>query len=78
MKRKKEKEKDKGNKTFNFRYRKTDVPVQDFVFPDDLETFILRQIEKKLKRISFSLVKRLEKRRQSKSRKTRLLAKYVG
>ena len=48
----KKKMKRKRNRNSNFRYRRDGCPVQDFVFPNDLEDFYPKTNREKLKRIS--------------------------
>ncbi|HGZ3546896.1 TPA: helicase SNF2, partial [Streptococcus pneumoniae] len=76
-----EKEKDKETKPLISGIEETDVPVQDFVFPDDLEDFYPKTNREKIETniAAIDLVKRLEKeRRQASSEEQELLAKYVG
>ena len=47
----KEKEKDKETKPLISGIEETDVPVQDFVFPDDLEDFYPKTNREKIERI---------------------------
>lgn len=59
----------------------TDVPVQDFVFPNDLEDFYPKTNREKIETniAAIELVKRLEKEgRQANPEEQELLAKYVG
>ena len=59
----------------------TDVSVQDFVFPDDLEDFYPKSNREKIETniATIELVKRLEKEgRQANPEEQELLAKYVG
>ena len=60
----KEKEKDKETKPLISGIEETDVPVQDFVFPDDLEDFYPKTNREKIETniAAIDLVKRLEKR----------------
>lgn len=51
-----EKEKDKETKPLISGIEETDVPVQDFVFPDDLEDFYPKTNREKLKQISPQLI----------------------
>ena len=58
-----------------------DIPVQDFVFPDDLENFYPKTNREKIETniAAIELVKRLEKEgRQANPEEQELLAKYVG
>lgn len=76
-----ENEKDKETETLIVGIEETDVPVQDFVFPDDLEDFYPKTNREKIETYiaAIELVKRLEKeRRQASSEEQELLAKYVG
>lgn len=76
-----ENEKDKETETLIVGIEETDVPVQDFVFPDDLEDFYPKTNREKIETniASIELVKRLEKeRRQANPEEQELLAKYVG
>ena len=76
-----EKEKDKETKPLISGIEETDVPVQDFVFPDDLEDFYPKTNREKIETniAAIELVKRLEKgRRQASPEEQELLAKYVG
>ena len=77
----KDKETDKETETLIVGIEETDVPVQDFVFPDDLEDFYPKTNREKIETniAVIELVKRLEKeRRQASSEEQELLAKYVG
>ena len=77
----KEKEKDKETKPLISGIEETDVPVQDFVFPDDLEDFYPKTNREKIETniAAIELVKRLEKEgRQANPEEQELLAKYVG
>ena len=76
-----EKENEKETETLISGIEETDVSVQDFVFPDDLENFYpktnLEKIETNIAAIN--LVKRLKKEgRQANPEEQELLAKYVG
>lgn len=74
-------EKDKETKPLISGIKETDVPVQDFVFPDDLEDFYPKTNREKIETniAAIDLVKRLEKeRRQASPEEQELLAKYVG
>ncbi len=76
-----EKEKDKETETLIVGIEETDVPVQDFVFPDDLEDFYPKTNREKIETniAAIDLVKRLEKEgRQASPEEQELLAKYVG
>lgn len=76
-----ENEKDKETETLIVGIEETDVPVQDFVFPDDLEDFYPKTNREKIETniAAIDLVKRLEKeRRQASPEEQELLAKYVG
>lgn len=76
-----EKDKDKETKPLISGIEETDVPVQDFVFPDDLEDFYPKTNREKIETniAAINLVKRLEKEgRQANSEEQELLAKYVG
>lgn len=76
-----EKEKDKETETLISGIEETDVPVQDFVFPDDLEDFYPKTNREKIETniAAIDLVKRLEKEgRQANPEEQELLAKYVG
>jgi len=76
-----EKEKDKETETLISDIEETDVPVQDFVFPDDLEDFYPKTNREKIETniAAIELVKRLEKEgRQANPEEQELLAKYVG
>ena len=76
-----EKEKDKETETLIVGIEETDVPVQDFVFPDDLEDFYPKTNREKIETniAAIDLVKRLEKEgRQANPEEQELLAKYVG
>lgn len=76
-----EKEKDKETETLIVGIEETDVPVQDFVFPDDLEDFYPKTNREKIETniATIELVKRLEKEgRQANPEEQELLAKYVG
>ena len=77
----KEKDKDKETKPLISGIEETDVPVQDFVFPDDLEDFYPKTNREKIETniAAIELVKRLEKEgRQANPEEQELLAKYVG
>lgn len=77
----KEKEKDKETKPLSSGIEETDVPVQDFDFPDDLEDFYPNTNREKIETniAAIELVKRLEKEgRQATPEEQELLAKYVG
>ena len=74
-------EKDKETKPLISGIEETDVPVQDFVFPDDLEDFYPKTNREKIKTniAAIDLVKRLEREgRQANPEEQELLAKYVG
>lgn len=76
-----EKDKDKETKPLISGIKETDVPVQDFVFPDDLEDFYPKTNREKIETniAAIELVKRLEKEgRQASPEEQELLAKYVG
>ncbi|HEU5644674.1 TPA: DEAD/DEAH box helicase family protein [Streptococcus pneumoniae] len=76
-----ENEKDKETETLIVGIEETDVPVQDFVFPDDLEDFYPKTNREKIETniAAIDLVKRLEKEgRQASPEEQELLAKYVG
>lgn len=76
-----EKEKDKETKPLISGIEETDVTVQDFVFPDDLEDFYPKTNREKIETniAAIELVKRLEKEgRQANPEEQELLAKYVG
>ena len=76
-----ENEKDKETETLIVGIEETDVPVQDFVFPDDLEDFYPKTNREKIETniAAIELVKRLEKEgRQANPEEQELLAKYVG
>lgn len=76
-----EKDKDKETETLIVGIEETDVPVQDFVFPDDLEDFYPKTNREKIETniAAIELVKRLEKEgRQANPEEQELLAKYVG
>lgn len=76
-----ENEKDKETETLIVGIEETDVPVQDFVFPDDLEDFYPKTNREKIETniATIELVKRLEKEgRQANPEEQELLAKYVG
>lgn len=76
-----EKEKDKETKPLISVIEETDVPVQDFVFPDDLEDFYPKTNREKIETniAAIELVKRLEKEgRQANPEEQEILAKYVG
>ena len=76
-----ENEKDKETETLIVGIEETDVPVQDFDFPDDLEDFYPKTNREKIETniAAIELVKRLEKERRQASREEQeLLAKYVG
>ena len=76
-----ENEKDKETETLIVGIEETDVPVQDFVFPDDLEDFYPKTNREKIETniAAIELVKRLEKEgRQASPEEQELLAKYVG
>ena len=77
----KDKETDKETETLIVGIEETDVPVQDFVFPDDLEDFYPKTNREKIETniAAIELVKRLEKEgRQANPEEQELLAKYVG
>ena len=77
----KEKENEKETETLISGIEETGVPVQDFVFPDDLENFYPKTNREKIKTniAAIELVKRLEKEgRQANPEEQELLAKYVG
>ncbi|VOG49496.1 SNF2 family protein [Streptococcus pneumoniae] len=74
-------EKDKETETLILGIEETDVPVQDFVFPDNLEDFYPKTNRVKIETniATIELVKRLEKEgRQANPEEQELLAKYVG
>lgn len=74
-------EKDKETETLISGIEETDVSIQDFVFPDDLENFYPKTNREKIKTniAAIDLVKRLEKEgRQANPEEQELLAKYVG
>lgn len=74
-------EKDKETKSLISGIEETDVPVLDFVFPDDLEDFYPKTNREKIETniAAIELVKRLEKEgRQANPEEQELLAKYVG
>jgi len=76
-----ENDKDKETETLISDIEETDVPVQDFVFPDDLEDFYPKTNREKIETniAAIELVKRLEKEgRQANPEEQELLAKYVG
>lgn len=80
-----EEEKEKDNETESTplisSIEELDIPVQDFVFPDDLENFYPKTNREKIETniAAIELVKRLEKeRRQANPEEQELLAKYVG
>lgn len=76
-----EKENEKETKPLISNIEETDVTVQDFVFPDDLENFYPKTNREKIETniAAIDLVKRLEKEgRQANSEEQELLAKYVG
>ena len=80
-----EEEKEKDNETeltpLISSIEELDIPVQDFVFPDDLEDFYPKTNREKIETniAAIELVKRLEKeRRQANPEEQELLAKYVG
>ena len=76
-----EKNKNKETKPLISGIEETDVPVQDFVFPDDLEDFYPKTNREKIETniAAIELVKRLEKEgRQANPEEQELLAKYVG
>lgn len=76
-----ENEKDKETETLIVGIEETDVPVQDFVFPDDLEDFYPKTNREKIETniAAIDLVKRLEKEgRQASPEEQELLTKYVG
>lgn len=77
----KEKDKDKETETLISSIEELDIPVQDFVFPDDLEDFYPKTNREKIETniAAIELVKRLEKEgRQANPEEQELLAKYVG
>lgn len=74
-------EKDKETETLISSIEELDIPVQDFVFPDDLEDFYPKTNREKIETniAAIDLVKRLEKEgRQANPEEQELLAKYVG
>ncbi len=74
-------EKDKETETLILGIEETDVPVQDFVFPDNLEDFYPKTNREKIETniATIELVKILEKEgRQANPEEQELLAKYVG
>ena len=76
-----ENEKDKETETLISSIEELDIPVQDFVFPDDLEDFYPKTNREKIETniAAIDLVKRLEKEgRQANPEEQELLAKYVG
>lgn len=76
-----EKEKNKETKPLISGIEETDVPVLDFVFPDDLEDFYPKTNREKIETniAAIELVKKLEKEgRQANPEEQELLAKYVG
>lgn len=76
-----EEENEKETETLISGIEETDVPVQDFVFPDDLEDFYPKTNREKIETniAAIDLVKRLEKEgRQANPEEQELLAKYVG
>lgn len=76
-----ENEKDKETETLIVGIEETDVPVQDFVFPDDLEDFYPKTNREKIETniAAIDIVKRLEKEgQQANPEEQELLAKYVG
>lgn len=78
-----EKEKDKETESTLLisSIEELDIPVQDFVFPDDLEDFYPKTNREKIETniAAIDLVKRLEKEgRQANPEEQELLAKYVG
>ena len=80
-----EEEKEKDNETESTplisSIEELDIPVQDFVFPDDLENFYPKTNREKIETniAAIELVKRLEKeKRQANPEEQELLAKYVG
>ena len=76
-----EKEKETESTPLSSSIEETDVPVQDFVFPDDLEDFYPKTNREKIETniAAINLVKRLEKEgRQASPEEQELLAKYVG
>ena len=80
-----EEEKEKFNETESTplisSLEELDIPVQDFVFPDDLENFYPKTNREKIETniAAIELVKRLEKEgRQANPEEQELLAKYVG
>lgn len=80
-----EEEKEKDNETESTplisSIEELDIPVQDFVFPDDLENFYPKTNREKIETniAAIELVKRLEKEgRQANPEEQELLAKYVG
>ena len=76
-----EKENEKETETLISGIEETDVSVQDFVFPDDLENFYPKTNREKIETniAAINLVKRLEKEgRQANPEEQELLAKYVG
>ena len=77
----KENDKDKETETLISDIEETDVPILDFVFPDDLEDFYPKTNREKIETniAAIELVKRLEKEgRQANPEEQELLAKYVG
>ncbi|MDS3020780.1 N-6 DNA methylase, partial [Streptococcus pneumoniae] len=76
-----ENEKDKETETLISSIEELDIPVQDFIFPDDLEDFYPKTNREKIETniAAIDLVKRLEKEgRQANPEEQELLAKYVG
>lgn len=76
-----EEDKEKETETLISGIEETAIPVQDFVFPDDLEDFYPKTNREKIETniAAIDLVKRLEKEgRQANSEEQELLAKYVG
>ena len=76
-----EKDKDKETETLIVGIEETDVPVQDFVFPDDLEDFYPKTNREKIETniAAIELVKRLEKEgRQANPEEQELLASMLA
>lgn len=76
-----EEDKEKETETLISGIEETAIPVQDFVFPDDLEDFYPKTNREKIETniAAIDLVKRLEKEgRQANPEEQELLAKYVG
>lgn len=73
--------KEKETETLISGIEEADVPVLDFIFPDDLEDFYPKTNREKIETniAAIDLVKRLEKEgRQANPEEQELLAKYVG